>query len=177
MANNPFKMDVSSDKIDQMLKTLRASGSSNIDASMQLFGKRIGVKLEEMIPEYPTRGKTPRRLLYTRTNKQGESYQSAFKNMEQQRFVFWAIGQHKIPYKRAGTLGQSLNSQVVSDGDKLIISIGTNRVSAPFVIDDEQQADIHNDVWWTLGDSYTKRSDEILQFAEKELSYIIGGNS
>lgn len=177
MANNPFRMGLNTPDIDSMLQTLRVASPSNYRNVVLLVAKRVGIKMESMIPPYPQAKKRTLKKRYTRVNKKGESYQSAFKTSKEQGYVFWALKQHIIPYKRTGLLGQSLNSEVKVTDDSVLISVGTNRSSAPQVIDENNQADIHKGTWWTLQETYRKGQGEISEFAQQQLFFAIGGNS
>lgn len=53
-------------------------------------------------------------------------------------------------YRRTGTLGRSITTQVRELGTQMVGVIGTNVVYAPYVIDEKRQAAMHSGRWWTL---------------------------
>lgn len=119
---------------------------------LAVAGKRMGVAAEAAVPEYPRPSGKPLPGIYTRTRKDGTSYQSKFKSAAMQGKVFSLIAEGKIPYTRSGLLGRSITS-AISDltGSSVTVKTGTTVRYAPLVIgDDGIQAPYHSGVWWQL---------------------------
>jgi len=79
-----------------------------------------------------------------------------FVSDKQRRYVMMLVSQGRVPYRRTGTLGRTLTSQVKSIGNDIIGTVGTNIVYAPWVIGHESvggrgpQARYHRGTWKTL---------------------------
>jgi hypothetical protein len=53
-------------------------------------------------------------------------------------------------YRRTGTLGRTITTEVRSLGVDVVGVIGTKTIYAPWVIDEKRQAWMHKGRWWTL---------------------------
>lgn len=82
-----------------------------------------------------------------------------FVSARQRRYVMAAIkrGDISTPYRRTGTLGRSITTEVRTIGGSVQGVIGTNTTYAPWVISDEEtpdgigpQSHYHEGNWWTL---------------------------
>ena len=81
----------------------------------------------------------------------------AFVSDRQRRYFFAALreGRIQIPYRRTGTLGRSITTDVDVSGDEIVGEIGTGLDYAPWAvgpdypgIDGQYQAHIHEGRWW-----------------------------
>jgi hypothetical protein len=134
-------------------------------------GKRMGVKAESFVPDYPPVSGKPRAKIYTRQRADGSTYLSAFKSQAMQGKVFSLIKSGAIPYNRSGLLGRSITS-AISDltGSSVTVRIGTAVKSAPLVIgNDEEQAAYHRDHWWQLNKVMADNSPAIVAEGEDAL--------
>lgn len=134
-------------------------------------GKRMGVKAESYVPEYPPASGKPRPKIYTRTRADGSTYLSAFKSQKQQGKVFTLIKAGDVPYNRSGMLGRTITS-AISDltGSSVTVRIGTSYKVAPLVIgNDEEQAAYHRGTWWQLNKVMDDNNDAILAEGEDAL--------
>ena len=81
-------------------------------------------------------------------------------------------------YKRTGKLVQSLTYDVVTHADETLIRYGSNRLSAKYVIDQEDQATYHKGNWRTLNAMAADYQDEVtLTFAKvvwREIDHFLG---
>lgn len=83
-------------------------------------------------------------------------------------------------YTRTGTLGRSItsmagqNPEALSRVESLFGGvrgiIGTNVKYAPYVIDEERQAEVHRGRWWTLQGEVRRLRDQIVKFYVDSLS-------
>ena len=53
-------------------------------------------------------------------------------------------------YRRTGTLGREIATEVRSLGADVVGVIGSKTIYAPYVIDEKRQAWMHRGRWWTL---------------------------
>lgn len=72
-------------------------------------------------------------------------------------------------YRRTGTLGRSITTEVKSIGRQVVGAIGTNLVYSPWVISKEElldgrgpQAEVHEGRWWTLQGVVERAKDEVI---------------
>lgn len=135
--------------IAQMTKIENDFGIDVLTNAMVRAGNEAAVVLEEGISPYPETTGNELPLFYVRTRKDGTTYRSKFKNKKQQAKVMQLARDGKIPYKRTGTLGKSITTQVKKAGrGKVRISIGSDRDYAPYVIgDDQEQSHYHRGNW------------------------------
>jgi hypothetical protein len=135
-------------------------------------GKRMGVKAESYVPEYPKASGKERPKIYTRDTVAGKKvtpFKTKFKSDKQAYYVLFVL--KGIPYERTGLLGRSITS-AISDltGSSVTTRIGTAVRHAPLVIgNDEEQAAYHAGTWWQLNKEMTDNSDAIIAEGEDAL--------
>ena len=66
-------------------------------------------------------------------------------------------------YRRTGTLGRGITTDVRDEGDAIQGVIGTNTPYAPYVIDEDEQTSVHAGRWWVLQDVVRKAIDGVVQ--------------
>lgn len=94
---------------------------------------------------YPPAPGRPRDVVYPRKRKDGSTYLSKWKTAKQQGYFFYALarGIIRVPYSRRGGagLGGSMTYSVAPNpGVSAVITVGTNKAYAPFVIGSPRQA-------------------------------------
>lgn len=80
------------------------------------------------------------------------SKRMVFKSDKQRRWFFWALrsGQIDVPYRRTGTLGKSWTTDVRVTSENIRGVLGNVRPYAPYVQDEERQAQMHKGHWPTV---------------------------
>lgn len=87
-------------------------------------------------------------------------------------------------YRRTGTLGRSINTEVRAVGTDMVAAIGTNVVYAPWVISSEPvagppaagpQAWVHVGRWWTLQRVVEDARGRVDEIIDRCIARIIGG--
>lgn len=87
-------------------------------------------------------------------------------------------------YRRTGTLGRSINTEVRSVGTEMIAAIGTNVVYAPWVISSEPvagppaagpQARVHVGRWWTLQKVVENARGKVDEIISRFIARLTGG--
>jgi len=78
-------------------------------------------------------------------------------------------------YRRTGTLGRTIGTEVRSLGASVVGTIGTSTVYAPWVISDKQQAWMHAGRWWTLQGVVRKARDGIVKIYADMLKRLVHG--
>ena len=75
-----------------------------------------------------------------------------FQSEKQRRWFFWALrtGEIEVPYRRTGTLGKSWTTDVRATSDSIRGVLGNVRPYAPYVQDEELQAQMHKGHWPTV---------------------------
>lgn len=82
-------------------------------------------------------------------------------------------------YRRTGTLGRTMYSEVKELGSEVVGVIGNNTVYAPWVISSERignrgpQAGFHSDKWYTLQGVIQKAKNGVIQIYEKWIKGLI----
>lgn len=82
-------------------------------------------------------------------------------------------------YRRTGTMGRSITTEVRSLGSQVVGVIGTNVIYAPWVISDESaggagpQAFMHKGRWWTLQGVVSKARDNIVKIYEDAVRALL----
>jgi hypothetical protein len=86
-------------------------------------------------------------------------------------------------YRRTGTLGRSITTLAGSDpyalstvkplGGEVQGIIGTKLSYAPYVIDEERQAEAHKGRWWTLQGVVRGLQDTIVKFFQDQVSAFV----
>ena len=83
-------------------------------------------------------------------------------------------------YRRTGTLGRSITTDVRALGSKHVGVIGTATVYAPWVISEKRvgtrgpQAGMHAGRWWTLHGVVRGAHDEIMRIYRKAIASLFG---
>lgn len=124
---------------------------------LRYAGERVGIAAEGYVQDslYPPASGKALPLYYTRQHvsdgpdwKKGQDYRSKFKSAAQQRLVMRLAKAGKIPYRRTGQLGRSILNKVTVDGPGSVsISVGSNLLYAPYVIDQFLQSHYHLGTW------------------------------
>ncbi len=73
-------------------------------------------------------------------------------------------------YRRTGTLGRSITTDVRPLGGDVVGVIGSNVIYAPYVIDANRQAHMHAGRWWTLQAVIKKALPQVMQSASRRLA-------
>ena len=79
-----------------------------------------------------------------------------FVSEKQRRYVMLLVRQGKVPYRRTGTLGRTITSEVKSIGNDVVGTVGSSVPHAPWVIGHKTvgsagpQARYHKGTWKTL---------------------------
>ena len=82
-------------------------------------------------------------------------------------------------YRRTGTLGRTITTEVKSLGNDIAGSIGTKTVYAPYVISTEKvggrgpQAWMHKGRWWLLQDVVMGQADKVKQIFETGIRALL----
>jgi hypothetical protein len=76
-------------------------------------------------------------------------------------------------YRRTGTLGRSITTDVRSVGSSVAGVIGTDIVYAPYVISETDQAWMHRGRWWTLQEHVRGLRDIIVGYYEEMLRKLV----
>jgi len=87
-------------------KWINGVSDENLTYIMEFTGRAVGVAAESFVSEYPEATGNPLPKYYTRINVKGESYQSKFKSLKQQRYVMALGARGGIPTRRTGRLKQ-----------------------------------------------------------------------
>lgn len=168
---------------------------ANMTTLFRKVGQAVGVQAEALVSEYPPASGKPLEMFYDRTSTAakpyrpekgaplrtpGSTFRSKFKSARQQGKVFREIKQGKVSYRRTGTLGKSITSQVTEfDARGATVSVGSNIPYAPFVIDQEQQSHYHQGNWTPIQQDITNNIDTLQRaadsVAEKTLDELARG--
>lgn len=111
-------------------------------------GKVTGLRLENTFREYPPEPSHELTKRYTRTGKDGKTYQSKFKSLKQQRYVLWLL-KTKGRYTRKGNLGRSLYSVSVALNQGTI-SIQLRGIGYSQYVIGNRQIEYHQTTGWPL---------------------------
>ena len=103
-----------------------------------------------------------------------------FVSRKQFIFVLLSIeeGTIRVPYRRTGTLGRTITTEVKELGSTVIGTIGTATVYSPWVIsaapvgDRGPQASYHQNTWFTLQAVVEGEADEIRHIYGQELKKL-----
>lgn len=149
-------------------------------AGLEYAGRRAGAVAEQLAGEYPVASGRPLAVFYDRTDANGRAYKSKFKSLRQQRKVILLGKQGKIPTRRSGLLGRTMTSDAISNGDGVVINVGTNDPSAKYVIGKETQSHYHEGTWTPLQDRIAAGKAQIIGEFQTSLTgwlrgYLSGG--
>jgi len=154
----------------QVFSNMIAGLSDNSLAGILAFtGKAVGVAAESVVSEYPIASGKPLEKYYTRTNAKGETYQSKFKSLKQQRKVMALVANGKVPYRRTGQLGRSITSDIRNlTSTSVDVVIGSNYPAAVYVIGtpDEGQSHYHQGTWTPLQDDLDNNAAKLNAVAQ-----------
>lgn len=85
-------------------------------------------------------------------------------------------------YRRTGTLGRSITTEVRSVGNEVVGLIGTSVVYAPYVISDEPSADgrgpqawMHAGRWWALQGVVREHIDGVITILSDTVRRLLNG--
>jgi hypothetical protein len=145
----PFDLDLS--KAQPYLKRISDVFSPAVtDQIMVYAGDRVGAAAEGVVKEdmYPPASGRALPVFYTRTRKDGTTFQSKFKSDKQQRYVMMLAKKGLLPYKRTGKLGQSIAWVTALSGNGVVmVKVGSNLTYSLYVIDDVMQSNYHRGTW------------------------------
>lgn len=104
-----------------------------------------------------------------------------FKSLKQYFFVLWSIRDQtlRVPYRRTGTLGRSITTEVKEITGNFVGAIGTNVPYAPWVISTEPvgdiggQAEYHQGVWFTLQEHVQRNMDKVREIYRKHIQQFL----
>lgn len=149
--------------------------------ALEFAGRKAGVVAEQLAGGYPEPSRRPLTVFYDRVSvTTGRAFKSKFKSLKQQRFVMRLAAQGKIPYTRTGLLGRSITSDAISNGDGVVINVGTNDQKAKYVIGLLDQSHYHMGTWPVLVETITRGKAQIVGAFETALTgwlrgYLAGG--
>lgn len=160
--------------IDTLLERLRSlmEGDARRDALLYI-GRRVGVAAEGYGRAYPERVEgVPLPKIY----KTAKGVPTAFKSLKQQRKVFSLIAAGKVPRTRTGHLGNSITSDVATDGDGVLISVGSKLDYAKYVIGGaDQNKYLASLGWQSLPAAIDDNLPELRQVVIDSLSNYLEG--
>lgn len=141
--------------IDEAVDLLNRIGDlGNADAQRDILfflGGRVGTMAEGFLRASvpPEPNGRPLELFYTRTNAKGQSFQSKFKSLKQQRKVIMLGKKGKIPFSRTGFLPNSYTHAVSIVDTGVIVQVGTNSQDAEYTVGDpDVQNHYHAKTGW-----------------------------
>lgn len=148
----PFDLDLS--KVQPMLTRISNVFSPAVTDQIMLYaGDRVGAAAEAAVKEdmYPPPSGKALPIFYTRTRKDGTTFQSKFKSDKQQRYVMMLVSKGLIPYKVTGKLGQSIAwVTALADSGVVLVRVGSNLPHSVYVLDADQQSYYFKGVWTPL---------------------------
>jgi len=186
----PIRIDTKG--LQKLVRNLKkASNPKTVEAILWLTARKVAATMESRVSEYPEQRTGEAAALpavYTLTNAKGETYQSKFKSLKQQRWFFKSLKDKKIrvPYVRgrgkSEQLGASITTKITKSGHVWTIRIGTDVSYAIYVIGDPpDQSAYHAGHWTPLSEDVTS-PDAISAYAvvaEKTVSdglnAVLGG--
>ena len=145
----PFDLDTRAADV-LMVRISNIFSPAVADQGLLYAGQRVGVAAEEIVQEnlYPPASGKALPIFYTRTRKDGTTFQSKFKSLAQQRKVMALAAKGLIPYNRTGKLGQSITSAAsIAGAGVVLIRVGSNLSYAGYVIDENSQSHYHMGTW------------------------------
>lgn len=184
MASDSIQYDLS--EVQDLLEKAQATfleGTAAYTQILEQAGRKVGVRAESLVGEYPPAPRRPLNAYYTRVNAAGEAYQSKFKTLKQQGYYFASLadGNITLPHKRSGWLGASITSDVTVESTGVLVEVGTPVGYAPLVIGNEsEQSFFHAETGWqSLGEQLDEGSDVLLEafiegVAEGVEAYLAG---
>lgn len=142
---------------------------------LEQAGRKVGVRAESLVSEYPPAPRRPLNAYYQRTHvnttdkprpTDGQPYLSKWKSQAQAGYFFanLADGGITVPYKRSGWLGASITSDVEVTANGVIVEVGSPLGYAPLVIGNaDEQSYYHLETGWeSLSDQLDEASDVLL---------------
>lgn len=165
-----------SDAITVFDKMINVLSNSSLAGIMAFTGKAVGVAAESVVSEYPEASGKPLAAVYTRTNAKGETYQSKFKTLRQQRKVMALASEGKIPYRRTGGLGRSITSDIANLTPVSVdVLIGSSWKDAFLVIGTpaEGQSMYHQGTWQPLQTDIDNNAAKLNTVAQKAFGQAI----
>ncbi len=165
--------DFATQFFDRMITGL---SDASLEGILAFTGKAVGVAAESVVSEYPAPSGKPLEKYYTRTNAKGESYQSKFKSIRQQKFVMALVGRGGVPYRRTGQLGKSITSSIRDLSPTSVTAVvGTNYPAAKYVIgtEEEGQSKYHAGNWTPLQDDISQNLGKITAVGQAAFSKAV----
>lgn len=181
------RIELNTEAVTEQLERIKdVLGETGMREALQVVGRKVGIKAESLIPPYTTASGKPLPERYQRVSLAqhkyrpapgqpfrypGQAFMSKFPSDDAQGGFFGRLsdGLIRLPYRRSGTLGKSIVSEVIELSTGVDIVIGSNLAYAPLVIDRDKQALYHRGTWWTLQDVIEGNADVLLETAEREL--------
>lgn len=163
-----FEVDITGNVDAAMQRYLDALSPTELQAGMEAAGRAAGVAAESVIPDYPVASGKPLAVFYDRISiVDGRAFKSKFSSLKQQRYVLSLAARGMIPYRRTGTLGRSITSDIenASPGG-VTVKVGTNKSYAPYVISKYSQSKYHAGTWWVLDDEIERGMPIITKAAQ-----------
>lgn len=168
----PFDLDTSAST--PLLNRISKVFSPAVADQVLLYGgARVGLAMEEAIRDDadPSPSGKALPLWYVRVRKDGTQFQSKFKSLKQQRKVMALAKEGKIPYKRTGTLSNSITSAAVLQGAGLVfVRAGSNISYAKYVIDQNDQSHYFAGNWIPVQTSVRNKLPQIAKVFEKAVA-------
>lgn len=162
-----FEIEIAGNADKALQAYIDALSPPALQDGLEAAGRAGGVAAESVVSPYPVASGKPLTVFYTRVSAvDGKTYQSKFKSLKQQRYVFSLLARGLIPTRRTGTLGRSITSDISDlSPEGVTIRTGTNVNYAPFVIDKYRQSRYHMGTWTPLQDDIERGQPVITQAA------------
>lgn len=175
---------VSTGEAEALIRKLAAKlTKANFDKVALRLGGIIGAAAESRARQYPKPKRKKLEKIYTLDvafGRKVKPYKSIFKSAKQASFVMLSIkaGKLVIPTQRTGSLGKSITHRVDIIGNRVVITIGSNRRYAKFVIGlPPEQSHFHQGVWTPLQTAISSNDamDEYRTLLKTNLTALIAG--
>jgi len=157
-------------------KWINGVSDENLTYIMEFTGRAVGAQAEYYAREYPEQSGKPLDKFYTRVNAKGQTYQSKFKSLKQQRYVMALVGRGGVPYRRTGGLARSVTNDIANlTPTSVDVVVGTDRPYAPYVIGtpDEGQSHYHQGNWTPLQTNLDNHQAELNTVANDAFSKAV----
>jgi hypothetical protein len=142
---------------ERLREAERVFGPPRLREVMLAGGREAAAVAEAAARQIPAPSGKPLKAVYARRRRDGTVYKSKFKSERQRYKVMGMVAKGLIPYKRTGGLANSMTSTVEaldSAGNGVIVTVGTNKPYARFVIDlpppGGNQSRYHDGTWTPL---------------------------
>lgn len=168
-----FEVDIDLSQFEQLATVFSPAVRQKI---LTAVGKRMGVAAESVVSQYPPQTRKPLEKVYTRTSVAGKKtrpWKSKYKSDKQQFYVTQVLAKNgSIPYRRTGTLGRSITSQVVQATPVSVsVAIGSAIPYAKYVIGaPPDQSKYHEGNWTPLVANIEANLSKINTVAQETLN-------